>query len=587
MAIMPVKNNNRSILKRLLIFFIGILLPLYILGIAIYLWGMNAIRMDLISSILQQTSSYIQDLQKEVDRIQILQYYLTEDPNLLDLINKTGVLDYNRVEKISNLHSNIVSIQNSSQLIDEVLVYIKPLNYVVRSRGNVDKYDPETFANFEKLDKGTIVLVNDTYVSLLAPVWQKIQKNRLVGMIEVRLSTDRIEETLKEQDAYPSSGGILYLNRECSVVIKSRKDAFVEQMENLFRIRDAFPVNSTKEYKFEGKNYIVTALSTNNLLQFTMVHYTAEADLFRHAWIYKVLFIVYIMIGLAVAVFYSIYLYKYIRQPLHRLVKAFEKLENGVMDQDIHYYSNDEFAYIYYGFNKMTQKLRQMIEQDYKKEILTQKAELKQLQTQINPHFLYNSFFILHRMVISGNGQSAGEFSEQLGTYFKYITRNSLDDIPLRLEVEHARIYANIQNLRFSKRIEIHFAELPEQYGDIKVPRLIIQPLLENAFEHGLAQKEKGGILEIGFFNSNHLLEIVIEDNGENISLQEIEEMNRKLEMEGFEITGVVNIHKRLRLKFGKTSGLRFLKGEYGGLKAIISIDKKEDEDDTEALDCG
>jgi two-component system sensor histidine kinase YesM len=205
---------------------------------------------------------------------------------------------------------------------------------------------------------------------------------------------------------------------------------------------------------------------------------------------------------------------------------------------------------------------------------MIQKAELKQLQSQINPHFLYNSFFILKRRIKTGDNESAMYFAEKMGNYFRFITRSASDEVPLKQEVEHAGIFAEIQGMRFSNRIKVNFDELPQRYENVIVPRLILQPLIENAFVHGLEDLEENGLLDVRFKEEAGLLRIIVEDNGQNMPEDYIENINKALETrtDNTEMTGMFNIHRRLRLKFGGESGLKLTRGELGGLKVSVNI---------------
>ena len=244
------------------------------------------------------------------------------------------------------------------------------------------------------------------------------------------------------------------------------------------------------------------------------------------------------------------------------------------MDFEIVHKHRDEFKYIYERFNSMLINLRLLIDQVYIQKILVQKAELRQLQTQINPHFLYNSFFILHRWIKYGYTDGAIQFSYQLGNYFQFLTRNSADEVPLSLEIEHARTYIDIQAIRFSNKLDVHFEELQAEYYSIMVPRLILQPIIENAFNHGLENIVDRMILSIKFTQSGNMLNIIVEDNGNVLEDSVIERMKQALDDESGsnEITGMVNIHRRIRSKFGKECGVSLARSELGGLKVIISI---------------
>ena len=120
-----------------------------------------------------------------------------------------------------------------------------------------------------------------------------------------------------------------------------------------------------------------------------------------------------------------------------------------------------------------------------------QNIELKQLQSQINPHFLYNSFFNIYRLAKDEDYENLTCFTQYLGSYYQYITRSASDEVSLLDEYNHAKTYCNIQQMRFHNRLELKMAPLPEAFAGYRVPRLIMQPIIENAFEHGLKTVEK------------------------------------------------------------------------------------------------
>ncbi|MOA17245.1 Sensor histidine kinase YpdA [compost metagenome] len=221
--------------------------------------------------------------------------------------------------------------------------------------------------------------------------------------------------------------------------------------------------------------------------------------------------------------------------------------------------------------------MKSLIDQVYKQRILTQKAELKQLQSQINPHFLYNSFFILNTMTRLRDYDQVERFANQLGEYYQFVTRNQSDEVPLAREVQHARVYTEIQEMRFVNRVSVSFGDLPEDWGHVMVPRLILQPLIENAFEHGLEKKSKDGQLDVRFEREGRIVRLIVEDNGEWIDNEGIDRMNRSLEtLEDGEKTALINIHQRIRLKFGPDSGLAVTRSDSGGVKATVTIEIHE-----------
>lgn len=288
---------------------------------------------------------------------------------------------------------------------------------------------------------------------------------------------------------------------------------------------------------------------------------------------YKNLYLIFALISFIIIVLYAFFTYRFVHIPLGRLVKAFRKVENGDLSIAIDHHPANEFRYLFMRFNAMVENLKILVEQVYKQKILTQKAELKQLQAQINPHFLYNSFFILHRMVKDGD-QNAVVFSKQIGNYLKFVTRSAEDDVTLISEIQHARIYSDIQAMRFSNRIKVNFDELPGEYENFIVPKLILQPLIENVFEHGLKGKVTNGIVNIYFNFLGKGFFIILEDNGDELSDIQLEKLQKLIndQNEDIENTAIININKRIKYKFGEESGLDITRSKLGGLMVVIKF---------------
>ena len=154
---------------------------------------------------------------------------------------------------------------------------------------------------------------------------------------------------------------------------------------------------------------------------------------------------IFILVSITVVIIFTLFMHRFINKPIKNLVAVFRQVEKGNLQislnpEDVR---STEFAYLYTRFNKMVESLNMLIDQAYKQKILTQRAELKQLQAQIKPHFLYNSFFIINTLAQMGD-ENLVEFTNHLGEYYRYLTRNSTDIIPLCEEVEHARTYTTV-----------------------------------------------------------------------------------------------------------------------------------------------
>jgi len=562
-----------SLYTRTIVTFIVVLLPLYILGIFIYGSAVQIIRNEITSSIISQTTSYMDRLETEMQRLRQLQ---------LDMVND---LYLNRLSAIPNAMNNIEQVQailtlqnrinaiSNSPYIRNFTVYIPTIGRIVTDR-YVDELDSERFESLSMIFRQNELVVheNGDPVILFASPYLNNVTGEPMYIMHIELDKQAFRNALYQFNKYPGSGSFLVitgsnLNIATANITENIKNQIIE---SIARGGEGILPMETNNRKTLGMYIHVTS----SKLGMTLVVYVPEDIVFMPIKQYQIWFYIFTLVAVAVLGLYIFSIYRFIHKPMMYLVSAFEKVEAGDMEVTIEHYHKDEFRYLYLRFNAMVENLGTLIRQVYTMKILTQKAELKQLQSQINPHFLYNSFFILHRRIKSGDYDNAIAFSQQLGDYFRFITRSADDEVLLMSEVEHAYLYAEIQRIRFSSRIVTEFGELPKHWKEVMVPRLILQPIIENAFEHGLENKVKNGLLRIAFLESECRLTVVVEDNGENLHDEELERISRMFSGEDnhTESTGIINIHKRLQLKFGKDCGIRILRSQLGGLRVELTI---------------
>ncbi|MCD9021720.1 sensor histidine kinase [Cohnella silvisoli] len=575
-----------SIFGRLVITFLLIIFPIYVLSIEIYQWAIQTQKQDISNTMLSQVNFYMENLEKEIQRIKLLQYYSTDDVNLHQLAFVPESLDdYGKAQTILQLQQHLKAIASSSSYITSANAYIPSINRVVSSSTFESSIPKEEFNildtnSYNSKDAQTIYWNNRLFLSISnlsnTPIDTKNKvKKKPAYIIAVELNLSVLEDALKQFNTY-KNGGALLIDLQNDFILTSTNNT-----EENSRVAE-FVKEAVKTAKSGSENIKVmdkaywAIYTSSDYLGFTLSKYIPESEVLKAFKKYSNWFWIFTATAILLILLYSFSTYRLIYKPLSLLVKSFRKMEKGDLNISIAHKTDNEFRYLYGAFNKMVDKFGTLIEQVYKQKILAQNAQLKQLQTQIVPHFLYNSYFILHRMVLDEDNENAARFSEQLGNYLKFITRSAGDEVTLASEIEHARIYTEILSMRFASRMKIEFEETPEQCSPIRVPRLIIQPIIENALEHGLENKASGGILIISFVKSEEVLDIVVEDNGNSLNNEELEALQKSLvekdHIDEVEMTGIKNIHRRLQYSFGNDSGLIFSRSGLGGLKVVIRI---------------
>lgn len=563
---------KKNVLKRLILSFICILLPLYILSMIIYNWGVRTLKDEISKSMISQVSQYYSGLEEEFKRIQTLQYDVLSDDNL----NALGAIpeslnDIEKMQSILRLQQRLNAIRNSSAYIVDVYAHIPAIQKNV-SALTISTFDQEEFNEFKNiplsLDSKLINMNGKTYLTASYPFVTPESKKWPLFIVVIEISQGKLKENLKMMVNSPDEGLIF---KSSQFEITTSHDADFD-LGTASQMLSGIDTNTAQTVAIKDKQYLAV-YSYSHFFGAVLSKYVPVKAVFQPLEKYRSWFVLLLLVSFAIIVVYSLYVYKYIHKPLYKLVKAFRKVEHGDFNEQIEHDFNDEFQYIYTRFNAMLDNLKSLIDQVYKQQLLTHKAELKQLQSQINPHFLYNSLFILNTMTRLGDYDNLERFTNQLGEYFQFITRGDSDEVLLGKEVNHAKVYSEIQAMRFANRNRVEFGDLPDQVGHIMVPRLILQPVIENAFKYALENRSANGILRVQIVRVHNYLHLIVEDNGEELDDERIRSLNECLSCpDEAETTGLLNIHQRIRLKFGQDSGLYLERSELGGLKATIRI---------------
>lgn len=247
---------------------------------------------------------------------------------------------------------------------------------------------------------------------------------------------------------------------------------------------------------------------------------------------------------------------------LKRLCKLMEKIEHEDFGVYVEPKGNDEITLLYRSFNNMSSKLKELIHKVYTVQIKQKEAELKALQAQINPHFLFNTLDNIYWM---GRMESAFETSkmvEALSKLFRLSLNSGKEITTVRTEIEHVRNYIIIQQVRFKDEIKFSL-DIDDEVLDCLTLKLVLQPLIENSIAHGIKNMGKDGIINVTVKQNGMKLIFIVQDNGCGIDLEEI---NRLLGDTGDGNRGfaVKNVNDRIKLYFGENYGLEFVKGECG-----------------------
>lgn len=577
MKVGKLRPAMNSIFSRLFITFVLIMAPILISSMVVFSWGKNAIQSEIKNSASAHVEYIQYSMESEVNRVKKLQYDLINDKYLNKLANEFKYLpEYEYYTLISDLQSRLAIMSNSSIFIEDVSVIFPQMNCTVSAKDNLGNINNEEVIYILDKIKGRLYPVifdqSGIYNVIAYPAKNDYSDRGPLFLIKVRFSRQALSEYIAQfNNQY--SGDTFLFDHSGKTWLAGSKNGLREQELIDFRPDDHLVNSKDRMSVVNGNRYMIIS-GYSKYLNASFLKLIPVDDIYRVPNRYSRILWFFSVMSFFIIVLYSFFTYKFVYHPIRKILDAFKTVEAGNLQVKVFSKAANEFEYLYDGFNKMVWKLNELINNVYKQELYAKNAQLKQLQSQINPHFLYNSYFMLHRLISDKDFEDAFSLSAYLGKYFQYITRDAADDVPLCQEAEHAKSYTEIQVMRFAGRITVEFEPLPDNTGNIPVPRMILQPILENAFNYGTTQTVSGYRIRVRFMVQEDILKIIIEDSGADLSDLTIGILQKKLEEMGdhVEITGMINVHRRIRLKFGKESGLSISRSELGGLKAELSI---------------
>lgn len=283
--------------------------------------------------------------------------------------------------------------------------------------------------------------------------------------------------------------------------------------------------------------------------------------------------LIILLLSIGLGTFYVLFSYNTLLKPVYKLLAGMQEVRKGNLKVRICEEDNAELGFIFTQFNHMVGRIDTLINEVYIERLKQQQAQLKFLQSQINPHFLYNCFNFIYLMSVQENHEATGQMALYLERYFRFATRSQNDSVTLRDEIKNVISYIEIQRMRFPNKIDFHI-NISEEIMELSIPRLIIQPVVENAFVYGFeATDSKGSIMISSEKRKDHVL-LLVEDDSSSIKQAEIEYINAQLNKmeENYDGHGLSNTHWRLRLRFGEKAGIRLAKSNERGLKVVYTI---------------
>lgn len=259
----------------------------------------------------------------------------------------------------------------------------------------------------------------------------------------------------------------------------------------------------------------------------------------------------------------SLYFSRRLTRPIHNMMDQMSKVESGEFDICLPVESGDEIGILSQRFNQMSRQLKNYINQSYVAQIRQNEAELTALKSQIYPHFLYNTLEIIRMTALENDDKTVSKMIESLSEQIHYLIGPMQDMVPLEKEIDIVRKYVYLLNCKIQGKVILSVQALGS--ATLFVPKLILQPIVENAYVHGIKPKSGRGSIMIEAEEKEGVLTLSVMDNGVGMSEEMLKKQKELLDGNepgikneyNWQSIGLKNVHDRIRFLYGEDYGIR------------------------------
>ena len=474
---------------------------------------------------------------------------------------------YSKLENLNNMYEdlNFAAVVGSDYK-----------SYYYRGKGSLsvtqfEEVYPQAYDRSKYAQKGTLKVSynNDYYkgnrytLSVYYPLYDTRRVSDARGLLCMNFDDPVVQRMLAVENSSAETrvvdtDGMILLSKDKQET--GRYVNYIDEMENGIQI---FSQNGNMYVCQKIKNwnyYVVSSISSYKLMESgfrTMV----------------VVILVLIIVLIAVSVIIRV-LIKKMYQPLNKVVSKMDHVATGSLRTRINVENmGEDFTKLAVGFNSMMDEIEVLMEQVKLEQHQLEQIRFNALQSQIQPHFLYNTLECIHWQAMAEGNKEISTMVKALAKYYRICLSNGHDVITIREEVEHIRNYMIIQNMRYDNIIGSEIV-VESQVEESLIPKLTLQPLVENSIYHGMKVKEgKTGTLYLTAYKEGDEVVIKVSDTGTGMSQEQIDEMNEQLSRyEDSFGYGVRNVNKRIELLFGEGYGLYYQKNDSGGVTVVIHL---------------
>ena len=512
----------------------------------------------------------VNDVNEELNKIYDHSNNLVNDIYIDELIIR-DIIDFLNMDTITYLKYKIDKLSNSDNYYYKGIENFTKLSFLEN-----DNLKEITFVSFNRNEQSTFNRLNQIAVKKIDQ--HKFYTNgELLKSISDKDTISFIREInnpvdLKKEGLILLTYDLRYLNyiyeeydRKTNIIVLDNNGYVIYDSKEMLNYEPYIfyekVINSEKNKKLmlDDSYYVENILSDGNIRAISIIK-AQELEGLPNA------ILIFIFIGLILFILsqgVSYFKLKVLGDRTNNILNAMDKVKNGNLDVEISLTSDsDEINYIAENFNYMCKDLNKYIDKIYKAELEQKKCEMLALQSQINPHFLYNTLESIRMKAICNSDKEVGKMLYTLSFLFRKQLKEK-NIISIENELDYCRKYIEIFKFRYYDSFQF-FIECDEEVKQMQIIKFALQPLVENYFIHGIRLEDEDNILKIIVSKEENDIIIKIIDNGRGIDDVKLGLLNENIKNRKYEgdSIGIINVHERIVLEYGKAYGVRLFKTE-------------------------
>ena len=410
-------------------------------------------------------------------------------------------------------------------------------------------------------------------------VLRNVPSDRVLAFLTLEVGTEKILE-LSENLFTKETEEFFILSPTGDIIYSSNPVVSTEQVEQKWipAIMDSEMEKGTMEWEngdFQGvMMFDRTDLAVGGWILVKRVPYST---LYDNAFVVTKINILFGVVGLCLVILASLIVSFKITSPIRVLLQNIQQVKEGNMQVQFESLGNDEIGMLGYRFKQMMERINVLINREYKLEIENKTNQLKVLQSQLNPHFLYNALQSIGTLALKNNVPQIYTLLTHLSKIMRYGMNMEEDMVPLKKEINYLKAFLLLQKERFGEHFQYDF-DMEEEALNVEVPKMILQPIIENYFKHGFDIREGVGKICISGKLKDEYLHLIIRDNGAGVSEGRLVEIYRSF-LEGNPGTeeeethiGLRNIYTRIQLYYDNLAALRLENHQDGGFMVTLKL---------------